>query len=143
MEAIEDNRERDYVNLVQLMEEALCMQDLSRTNLVVGGLVQHIVQQCREAICKSAITKFTLLLPLSLWAVAAGGIANIIVDICRKPGSKSEDDMYCKRARPTSWWRERRLSSVWDIKNSLPRKRQLETPRLKSSALNDNAKPSK
>lgn len=58
MEDIEDNRERDYANLVQLMEEALCTRDSSRTNLVVGGLVQHIVQQWREAFCKSAITKF-------------------------------------------------------------------------------------
>lgn len=58
MEEVEDNRERDYANLVQLMEEALCTRDSNRTNLVVGGLVQHIVQQWREAFCKSAITKF-------------------------------------------------------------------------------------
>jgi len=58
IEDVEDNRERDYANLVQLMEEALCTRDSSRTNLVVGGLVQHIVQQWREAFCKSAITKF-------------------------------------------------------------------------------------
>ena len=58
IEGVEDNRERDYANLVQLMEEALCTRDSSRTNLVVGGLVQHIVQQWREAFCKSAITKF-------------------------------------------------------------------------------------
>lgn len=58
MEDIEDNRERDYANLVQLMEEALCTRDSSRTNLVVGGLVQHIVQQWREAFCKASITKF-------------------------------------------------------------------------------------
>mmetsp|Transcript_16516 Transcript_16516/g.34705 ORF Transcript_16516/g.34705 Transcript_16516/m.34705 type:complete len:953 (-) Transcript_16516:256-3114(-) len=58
MEENEDNRERDYANLVQLMEEALCTRDSNRTNLVVGGLVQHIVQQWREAFCKSAITKF-------------------------------------------------------------------------------------
>jgi len=55
---VEDNKERDYANLVQLMEEALCTRDSNRTNLVVGGLVQHIVQQWREAFCKSAITKF-------------------------------------------------------------------------------------
>lgn len=58
IEEVEDNRERDYANLVQLMEEALCTRDSNRTNLVVGGLVQHIVQQWREAFCKSAITKF-------------------------------------------------------------------------------------
>lgn len=58
MEEVEDNKERDYANLVQLMEEALCTRDSNRTNLVVGGLVQHIVQQWREAFCKSAITKF-------------------------------------------------------------------------------------
>ncbi|KAL3809146.1 hypothetical protein ACHAXA_008385 [Cyclostephanos tholiformis] len=58
IEDVEDNRERDYANLVQLMEEALCTRDSNRTNLVVGGLVQHIVQQWREAFCKSAITKF-------------------------------------------------------------------------------------
>lgn len=58
IEDAEDNRERDYANLVQLMEEALCTRDSNRTNLVVGGLVQHIVQQWREAFCKSAITKF-------------------------------------------------------------------------------------
>lgn len=54
----DDNRERDYANLVQLMEEALCTRDSNRTNLVVGGLVQHIVQQWRDSFCKSAITKF-------------------------------------------------------------------------------------
>jgi len=58
IEDVEDNKERDYANLVQLMEEALCTRDSNRTNLVVGGLVQHIVQQWREAFCKSAITKF-------------------------------------------------------------------------------------
>mmetsp|Transcript_6346 Transcript_6346/g.14320 ORF Transcript_6346/g.14320 Transcript_6346/m.14320 type:complete len:993 (-) Transcript_6346:407-3385(-) len=58
IEEVEDNKERDYANLVQLMEEALCTRDSNRTNLVVGGLVQHIVQQWREAFCKSAITKF-------------------------------------------------------------------------------------
>lgn len=58
IEDAEDNKERDYANLIQLMEEALCTRDSNRTNLVVGGLVQHIVQQWREAFCKSAITKF-------------------------------------------------------------------------------------
>jgi len=58
IEEVEDNRERDYANLVQLMEEALCTRDSNRTNLVVGGLVQHIVQQWRDAFCKASITKF-------------------------------------------------------------------------------------
>ena len=50
--------ERDYNNLVQIVEEALCSRDANRTNLVVGGLVQHIISQWRESFCKGVITKF-------------------------------------------------------------------------------------
>ena len=35
--------DRDYRNLLQLMEEAVMSRDANRTNMVVGGLVQHIV----------------------------------------------------------------------------------------------------
>jgi hypothetical protein len=50
--------ERDYNNLVQIVEEALCSRDSNRTNLVVGGLVQHIITQWRESFCREVITKF-------------------------------------------------------------------------------------
>jgi len=39
------NVERDYQNLLQLMEEVACSRQLGRTNMVIGGLVQHIVAQ--------------------------------------------------------------------------------------------------
>ena len=50
--------ERDYFNLLQLIEEAACSRDANRTNMVVGGLVQHIVSQWRETFAKSVTTKF-------------------------------------------------------------------------------------
>ena len=50
--------ERDYKNLVQLMEEAMMQRDSERTNVVVSGLVQHIVSSWREQFCKSVITKW-------------------------------------------------------------------------------------
>ena len=50
--------ERDYHNLLQLMEEAACSRDSNRTNMVVGGLVQHIVSQWRETFSRSVTTKF-------------------------------------------------------------------------------------
>ncbi|GMH92561.1 hypothetical protein TrST_g7259 [Triparma strigata] len=53
-----NERERDYYNLLQLMEEAACARDANRTNLVVSGLVQHIVAQWRESFGKSVCTKF-------------------------------------------------------------------------------------
>ena len=53
-----DEVRRDYINLLQLMEEAACSRDANRTNMVVGGLVQHIVAQWRETFSRSAITKF-------------------------------------------------------------------------------------
>jgi hypothetical protein len=52
------NSERDYHNLLQLMEEAACSRDSNRTNMVVGGLVQHIVSQWRETFSRSVSTKF-------------------------------------------------------------------------------------
>jgi len=54
----ERSNERDYFDLLQLMEEAACSRDANRTNLVVGGLVQHIVSQWRESFCRSVTTKF-------------------------------------------------------------------------------------
>jgi len=53
-----NERERDYYNLLQLMEEAACSRDANRTNLVVSGLVQHIVTQWRESFGKSVCAKF-------------------------------------------------------------------------------------
>lgn len=50
--------DRDYRNLLQLMEEAACARDANRTNMVVGGLVQHIVSQWRESFGKQVVTKF-------------------------------------------------------------------------------------
>ena len=52
------NVDRDYQNLLQLMEEAACSRNAGRTNMVVGGLVQHIVAQWREAFCRNVTTKF-------------------------------------------------------------------------------------
>ena len=54
----DETQERDYCNLLQLMEEAACSRDANRTNLVVGGLVQHIVAQWRETFGRSITTKF-------------------------------------------------------------------------------------
>ena len=53
----DETQERDYCNLLQLMEEAACSRDANRTNLVVGGLVQHIVAQWRETFGRSITTK--------------------------------------------------------------------------------------
>jgi hypothetical protein len=50
--------DRDYQNLLQLMEEAVMSRDANRTNLVVGGLVQHIVSHWRTQFCQSVTTKF-------------------------------------------------------------------------------------
>ena len=50
--------ERDYRNLLQLMEEAACSRDANRTNMVVGGLVQHIVTQWRESFGRQVVTKY-------------------------------------------------------------------------------------
>jgi len=52
------NEDRDYFNLLQLMEEAVCSRDANRTNLVVGGLVQHIVSQWREQFGRTVTMKF-------------------------------------------------------------------------------------
>ena len=53
-----NNINRDYSNLLQLMEEAACSRNAGRTNMVVGGLVQHIVSQWRETFARSVTTKF-------------------------------------------------------------------------------------
>ena len=50
--------DRDYQNLLQLMEEAVMMRDANRTNMVVGGLVQHIVSHWRHQFCRSVTSKF-------------------------------------------------------------------------------------
>lgn len=55
---ISANVDRDYKNLLQLMEEAACSRNAGRTNLLVGGLVQHIVSQWRESFCRGVTTKF-------------------------------------------------------------------------------------
>lgn len=52
------NRERDYTNLLQLMEEAACSRDSNRTNMVISGLVQHIVAQWRASFCRTVTMKF-------------------------------------------------------------------------------------
>lgn len=54
----EKGADRDYQNLMQLMEEAVMSRDANRTNLVVGGLVQHIVSHWRSQFCQSVTTKF-------------------------------------------------------------------------------------
>ena len=53
-----NEREKDMHNLLQLMEEAASARDASRTNLVVSGLVQHIVASWRESFGRSVTTKF-------------------------------------------------------------------------------------
>jgi hypothetical protein len=53
-----DNIGRDYANLLQLMEEAACSRNAGRTNMVVGGLVQHIVSSWRETFARSVTQKF-------------------------------------------------------------------------------------
>ena len=52
------NVDRDYQNLLQLMEETVMSRDANRTNLVVGGLVQHIVSHWRAQFCRSVTAKF-------------------------------------------------------------------------------------
>jgi hypothetical protein len=50
--------DRNYRSLIQIMDEALMTRDDGRANVVVGGLVQHIVSGWREQFCKSVTTKF-------------------------------------------------------------------------------------
>ena len=50
--------DREYNNLIQIIEESFLSRDSGRTNLVVGGLVQHIVASWREQFCKTVIMKF-------------------------------------------------------------------------------------
>lgn len=55
---VSENIERDYANLLQLMEEAACSRNAGRTNMVVGGLVQHICAQWRETFARTVTNKF-------------------------------------------------------------------------------------
>jgi hypothetical protein len=50
--------DRDYYNLIQVMEEAAMSRHHNRTNIVIGGLVQHIVSHWRDQFCRSVTTKF-------------------------------------------------------------------------------------
>lgn len=50
--------DRDYYNLLQLMEETVLHRDANRTTILVSGLVQHIVGQWRETFGNSVTTKF-------------------------------------------------------------------------------------
>ena len=50
--------ERDYHNLVQIMEEVAMSRHANRTNIVVGGLVQHIVSHWREQFSKAVTAKY-------------------------------------------------------------------------------------
>lgn len=50
--------ERDYHNLVQIMEEVAMSRHANRTNIVVGGLVQHIVAHWREQFSKAVSAKY-------------------------------------------------------------------------------------
>lgn len=50
--------DRDYKNLLQLMEEAACSRNNGRTDMLIGGLVQHIVTGWRETFTRSVTTKF-------------------------------------------------------------------------------------
>jgi GTPase SAR1 family protein len=58
--------QRDYFNLLQLLEEATCARDANRTNVVVGSLVQYIVSQWRESFGRQVTMKFNcyFMLPL-------------------------------------------------------------------------------
>ena len=50
--------EREYRNLIQLVEETIVTRDTNRTNGVVTSLVQHIVANWREQFCKAVTTKY-------------------------------------------------------------------------------------
>jgi len=50
--------DRDYHNLLQVMEEVASSRHANRTNIVVGGLVQHIVAHWRDQFCRSVTTKY-------------------------------------------------------------------------------------
>lgn len=59
MVSMEDREnERDYKNLIQLVEEAMLSRDSNRTNVVVTGLVQYIVSNWQTAFCKMVTTKY-------------------------------------------------------------------------------------
>jgi len=50
--------DRDYRNLLRLMEEAVMSRDSNRTTILVGGLVQHIVANWQLHYCRSVTSKF-------------------------------------------------------------------------------------
>ena len=51
-------QERDYKNLVQLVEEAMMSRHSNRTDVVVTGLVQYIVSSWQNSFCKMVTTKY-------------------------------------------------------------------------------------
>jgi hypothetical protein len=51
-------QERDYKNLVQLVEEAMMSRHSNRTDVVVTGLVQYIVASWQSSFCKTVTTKY-------------------------------------------------------------------------------------
>lgn len=52
------NTDGDYRKLLNLVEEALMQRDDNRSNLVIGGLVQHIIGSWRDQFCRSVVSKF-------------------------------------------------------------------------------------
>jgi hypothetical protein len=54
----EREQERDYKNLIQLVEEAMMSRHSNRTNFVVSGLVQYIVSNWQNSFCKMVTTKY-------------------------------------------------------------------------------------
>ncbi|GKY99394.1 hypothetical protein MPSEU_000894100 [Mayamaea pseudoterrestris] len=50
--------DRDYKNLVQLVEEAMMSRHSNRTDVVVTGLVQYIVSSWQNSFCKMVTTKY-------------------------------------------------------------------------------------
>lgn len=56
--ALQRENDREYRNLLHLLEETFVARDPTRTSLVVSGLVQHIVGQWCVQFCTSVITKF-------------------------------------------------------------------------------------
>jgi hypothetical protein len=102
--------DRDYRNLMQLMEEAVMSRDANRTNMVVGGLVQHIVAGWRLQFCGSVVTKFNcyFMLPFvdefhrfirkelqKLYDGDEDGLAEVFdLAAARRSLKKTRDDLY-------------------------------------------------
>jgi hypothetical protein len=49
---------KDYLDLMQLMEEASCTRNAQRTSAVVSALVRHIMGSWREHFARSVAMKF-------------------------------------------------------------------------------------